>query len=486
MGMSGTEGGSLPGYRFPLWARAMSGVALYATAIFWISQLGYSQYYPDSPAVAAAGTQWRLAFTVGTMAAGAVLSLAAHRVLSHLLSCHLIFCVGALFGVSMAFVLATNPAAPSFVGGAAFLASAMGCAWANILVISLVCGCESNTESLLVAFGGSVLAQLALAFNQMLTPHDLQFVPIVVAFVLFALLGVMVVPLIGHPSYERAERAEMSAGGVLRSFLRHPGPPALIAGSALGIVSARGVGNYGVWGRYLGQAAPAVDTAALGVSVALAVAMGAIAVLLLRRMRLPGAFFAPFSIFAIGFAAIVAARLLGVDGAVGGGLSQAVYSLVCALSIFYAARCAECLSTNPVRTGGALLALLGCFSLLWMIFLEYRPLLALGVSLVLSYGFVLVATTAGKGTRRSSAFEPKQEDSLLVLERASAILAAEHGLTPRECELLKYLLQGRSVPWISERLVISEGTIRTHVQNIYKKIGVHSKQELISLALGDS
>ena len=74
MGMSGTEGGSLPGYRFPLWARAMSGVALYATAIFWISQLGYSQYYPDSPAVAAAGTQWRLAFTVGTMAAGAVLS----------------------------------------------------------------------------------------------------------------------------------------------------------------------------------------------------------------------------------------------------------------------------------------------------------------------------------------------------------------------------------------------------------------------------
>ena len=182
----------------------------------------------------------------------------------------------------------------------------------------------------------------------------------------------------------------------------------------------------------------------------------------------------------------MAARLLGVDGAVGSGLSQAVYSLVCALSIFYAARCAECLSTNPVRTGGALLALLGCFSLLWMIFLEYRPLLALGVSLVLSYGFVLVATTAGKGTRRSSASEPKQEDSLPVLERASAILAAEHGLTPRECELLKYLLQGRSVPWISERLVISEGTTRTHVQNIYKKIGVHSKQELISLALGDS
>lgn len=121
-----------------------------------------------------------------------------------------------------------------------------------------------------------------------------------------------------------------------------------------------------------------------------------------------------------------------------------------------------------------------------MIFLEYRPLLALGVSLVLSYGFVLVATTAGKGTRRSSASEPKQEDSLPVLERASAILAAEHGLTPRECELLKYLLQGRSVPWISERFVISEGTTRTHVQNIYKKIGVHSKQELISLALGDS
>lgn len=353
------------------------------------------------------------------------------------------------------------------------------------LVISLVCGCESNTESLLVAFGGSVLAQLALAFNQMLTPHDLQFVPIVVAFVLFALLGVMVVPLIGHPSYERAERAEMSAGGVRDRFCAtRPSRPH--CGTALGIVSARGVGNYGVWGRYLGQAAPAVDTAALGVSVALAVAMGANCGAAVTANAPPGSFLRSLFHICDRVRRHRGARLLGVDGAVGGGLSQAVYSLVCALSIFYAARCAECLSTNPVRTGGALLALLGCFSLLWMIFLEYRPLLALGVSLVLSYGFVLVATTAGKGTRRSSAFEPKQEDSLLVLERASAILAAEHGLTPRECELLKYLLQGRSVPWISERLVISEGTTRTHVQNIYKKIGVHSKQELISLALGDS
>ena len=313
----------------------------------------------------------------------------------------------------------------------------------------------------------------------MLTPHDLQFVPIVVAFVLFALLGVMVVPLIGHPSYERGrEGRDVCRGASCDRFCATP-PSRPHCGIGVGNCVGKRRGELGggvTWDKLRLQ-----WTLPLLASVWRSRWLwGAIAVLLLRRMRLPS-FLRSLSIFAIGFAAIVAARLLGVDGAMGGGLSQAVYSLVCALSIFYAARCAECLSTNPVRTGGALLALLGCFSLLWMIFLEYRPLLALGVSLVLSYGFVLVATTAGKGTRRSSAFEPKQEDSLPVLERASAILAAEHGLTPRECELLKYLLQGRSVPWISERFVISEGTTRTHVQNIYKKIGVHSSKSSFPL-----
>lgn len=60
-------------------------------------------------------------------------------------------------------------------------------------------------------------------------------------------------------------------------------------------------------------------------------------------------------------------------------------------------------------------------------------------------------------------------------------LASEAGLTPRETEIFALLAEGRSVPVICNRLVISEGTARTHVKHIYQKLGVHTRQELLDL-----
>lgn len=60
-------------------------------------------------------------------------------------------------------------------------------------------------------------------------------------------------------------------------------------------------------------------------------------------------------------------------------------------------------------------------------------------------------------------------------------LAQKHGLTQRETEVLSYLAQGRSQPYIREALYLSKSTVGTHVEHIYQKVGVHSKQELIDL-----
>ena len=60
-------------------------------------------------------------------------------------------------------------------------------------------------------------------------------------------------------------------------------------------------------------------------------------------------------------------------------------------------------------------------------------------------------------------------------------LATSKGLTRRETEVLHLLMEGRSVPYIQEKLYISEGTARTHVKHIYQKTGVHSRQELLDL-----
>lgn len=55
------------------------------------------------------------------------------------------------------------------------------------------------------------------------------------------------------------------------------------------------------------------------------------------------------------------------------------------------------------------------------------------------------------------------------------------GLTPRETEVCRYLVQGRSLPFIAEQLYVTAGTVKTHALHIYRKAGVTSKQELISL-----
>lgn len=60
-------------------------------------------------------------------------------------------------------------------------------------------------------------------------------------------------------------------------------------------------------------------------------------------------------------------------------------------------------------------------------------------------------------------------------------VGSRHGLTPRETEILRLLSEGRSLPYIQDALSIAGGTARTHAGNIYKKLGVHNRQELISL-----
>jgi DNA-binding CsgD family transcriptional regulator len=54
-------------------------------------------------------------------------------------------------------------------------------------------------------------------------------------------------------------------------------------------------------------------------------------------------------------------------------------------------------------------------------------------------------------------------------------------LSARETEVLYLLAKGRSMNHIMEELVISEGTTKTHINHVYKKLGVHSRHELLDL-----
>ena len=54
-----------------------------------------------------------------------------------------------------------------------------------------------------------------------------------------------------------------------------------------------------------------------------------------------------------------------------------------------------------------------------------------------------------------------------------------HWLTGREQDVLVYLAKGRTAAHISNKLDISEATVRTHIMHIYQKTGVSSQQDLM-------
>ncbi len=69
-------------------------------------------------------------------------------------------------------------------------------------------------------------------------------------------------------------------------------------------------------------------------------------------------------------------------------------------------------------------------------------------------------------------------------ERCDA-LAADCGLTEREAQVLRLLAEGRRPKEISETLVVSVATVRSHVHAIYTKANVHSADELAALIRED-
>ena len=67
-------------------------------------------------------------------------------------------------------------------------------------------------------------------------------------------------------------------------------------------------------------------------------------------------------------------------------------------------------------------------------------------------------------------------------EQATAQQRAER-LTPRELEVLQAMANGDPPRVIAAQLGMSPATLRTHVQNVIMKLGVHSKTEALAFAI---
>ena len=58
-------------------------------------------------------------------------------------------------------------------------------------------------------------------------------------------------------------------------------------------------------------------------------------------------------------------------------------------------------------------------------------------------------------------------------------VATEREVTQRESEVMLLLAEGKSRRAVCEALSVSPDTVKTHVRSIYRKLAVHSQQELV-------
>lgn len=135
---------------------------------------------------------------------------------------------------------------------------------------------------------------------------------------------------------------------------------------------------------------------------------------------------------------------------------------------------------------GVLVASLGFFTLPLQPSDGLAPTLARMAVFLIGFAF-LVGDEKMRSIAITEADEPEEESGAAesrprgtFTQRCQAV-ADTFLLSRRELEILIALAKGRNASYIQRELTISEGTVRTHMRNIYRKLDVHNQQELIDL-----
>jgi DNA-binding NarL/FixJ family response regulator len=74
-------------------------------------------------------------------------------------------------------------------------------------------------------------------------------------------------------------------------------------------------------------------------------------------------------------------------------------------------------------------------------------------------------------------------DTLVASESQPDPPSRRFGLTPRECDVLRLVIEGDSNKSIAVRLSVGEDTVKHHLTSIFDKTGVSNRLELALFAL---
>ena len=121
------------------------------------------------------------------------------------------------------------------------------------------------------------------------------------------------------------------------------------------------------------------------------------------------------------------------------------------------------ISSDPHNYNSSIIALVVVFTILIML-----PLLNKRLSVLLKNHVFLSELSQMSSNERKKIIGSFVENSLL---------------TGRESEIASLLLKGRTYKMIADELYLSENTVKTHIKNIYSKLNIQSKTELVKLML---
>lgn len=95
-------------------------------------------------------------------------------------------------------------------------------------------------------------------------------------------------------------------------------------------------------------------------------------------------------------------------------------------------------------------------------------------------------TTSGEGARKLAAATEDESESGYQRHSFDELIvriAPDYNLSKREVEVFALLARGFGTEYISSQLTVSPYTVRSHRRNIYKKLDIHSQEELLALVV---
>ena len=141
--------------------------------------------------------------------------------------------------------------------------------------------------------------------------------------------------------------------------------------------------------------------------------------------------------------------------------------------------------------------------LVWSVFLEHRMAAAESAVFIVFYLIIIACMVYPQAFNRTSLRSSSSEEDLNAfvldgerrltagvngkmlqeaLELRCANIAQEYALSAREGEVLVLLVKGATRQSMCRELHLSEGTVKTHLTHIYKKLGIHTQSELLDIA----